>query len=192
MIDIPLDADVECADGSGGKSTYVIINPTTQQVTHFVVKEKGFHHTERLVHIDWVEETTHDLIRLRCTKDELAALEPFVKTEFVQRDISHVDPVLSSLRRRSYVVSETTVVPVKHEHIPRGEQAVHRGAHVRATDGHVGRVDEFQVDPTSEHITHLVLREGHLWGQKDVTIPISQIDHIGEDTIYLKLDKHTI
>jgi sporulation protein YlmC with PRC-barrel domain len=63
---------------------------------------------------------------------------------------------------------------------------------VEATDGHVGRVDKFLVDQATGHITHLVLREGHLWGQKDVTAPISQIDHIEEDTVYLKLDKHAI
>jgi hypothetical protein len=37
-----------------------------------------------------------------------------------------------------------------------------------------------------------MLREGHLWGQKDVTIPVNQIDHYLENTVYLKLDKHEI
>jgi hypothetical protein len=53
-------------------------------------------------------------------------------------------------------------------------------------------VDEFLVDPTTRHITHLVLREGHLWGQKDVTIPLSAIERAGEDTVYLRLDRHAI
>jgi sporulation protein YlmC with PRC-barrel domain len=85
-----------------------------------------------------------------------------------------------------------TTIPVTHQRIPHGELAVHRGARVEATDGHVGRVDEFLVDPVDTHITHLVLREGHLWGQKDVTIPVSHIDRIEEDTVYLKLDKHNV
>jgi hypothetical protein len=37
-----------------------------------------------------------------------------------------------------------------------------------------------------------VLREGHLWGQKDVTIPVSQIERIEEDAVHLKLDKRSI
>jgi sporulation protein YlmC with PRC-barrel domain len=69
---------------------------------------------------------------------------------------------------------------------------VRRGARVEATDGHVGRVDEFLIDPESEHITHLVMREGHLWGQRDVTIPISKVDRMEEDTVYLKLDKGSV
>jgi len=195
MTDIPLNADVECADGSVGKSTYVIINPTTQQMTHLVVKEKGFHHTERVVPVDWVVETTHDLIRLRCTKDELAKMEPFIETHYILEERPRYDDVRhNAYLMLPYVVGKTeaTLTPVEYERIPPGELAVHRGAHVEATDGHVGRVDEFLVDQATGHITHLVLWEGHLWGQKEVIIPVSEIHHIEEDTVYLKLDRHAI
>ncbi|MFN2166188.1 MAG: PRC-barrel domain containing protein, partial [Anaerolineae bacterium] len=50
----------------------------------------------------------------------------------------------------------------------------------------------FLVDPSTGHITHLVLREGHLWGQRDVTIPVSQIDHFDDDSVSLALDKDSI
>jgi len=53
-------------------------------------------------------------------------------------------------------------------------------------------VDKFLIEPASEHITHLVLREGHLWGRRDVTIPVSQIDLIEDSTVYLKLDKEGV
>jgi hypothetical protein len=36
------------------------------------------------------------------------------------------------------------------------------------------------------------MREGHLWGQRDVTIPISKIDRMEENTVYLKLDKESV
>jgi sporulation protein YlmC with PRC-barrel domain len=83
-------------------------------------------------------------------------------------------------------------ITLEHEHVPPGELAVRRGAHVEAADGHVGQVDEFLVDPRDEHITHLIMREGHLWGQKDVSIPVSAIDHIEEDTVHLELSKREI
>jgi len=73
-----------------------------------------------------------------------------------------------------------------------GELSIHRGANVAAKDGRVGKVDEFLVDLSDGHITHLVLREGHLWGQRDVTIPISEIERIEEDTVHLKLDRHSV
>ena len=75
---------------------------------------------------------------------------------------------------KPYVTPDITVeVPVEHLQIPPGELAVRRGTRVEATDGYVGKVDEFVVNPDNGHITHLVMREGHLWGKKDVTIPLS-------------------
>jgi hypothetical protein len=62
----------------------------------------------------------------------------------------------------------------------------------QATDGHVGQVEEFLVDPASEHITHLMMREGHLWGQRDVAIPISGIDHLEDGAVHLTLSKGEI
>jgi hypothetical protein len=36
------------------------------------------------------------------------------------------------------------------------------------------------------------MREGHLWGKKDITIPVSEIEQIDEDVVRLKLDKESI
>ena len=171
-------------------STYIILNPTTEKVTHLVVKEKAFPHIERLVPLNFVIESTPHLIRLRCTQHELAHMKQFIKTEFIPAVTpgGGGEPFLMW----PYVMPENTVLSIEHEQTAPGELAVHRGTQVKATDGAVGRVDEFLLNPLNEHITHLVLREGHLWGQKDVTIPLSQIERIEEDTIYLKLDKHHV
>ena len=48
------------------------------------------------------------------------------------------------------------------------------------------------VDFVAETITHLVMREGHLWGKKDVIIPLSAIGDTRDDTVFLKLDRHQI
>ncbi|MCX6050608.1 MAG: hypothetical protein NT075_36420 [Chloroflexi bacterium] len=75
------------------------------------------------------------------------------------------------------------------EQVPPAELGIHRGAHVEASDGRVGQVDEFLVNPANFHITHLVLREGHLWGKQVVTISVSAIESIKDDCVYLKLSK---
>jgi sporulation protein YlmC with PRC-barrel domain len=191
-MDIPVKAEVLCADGPCGSSTYVIINPTTLKVTHLVVKEKGFPSIERLVPLDQVAETQPHEIRLRCSRHELAAMAPFIETEFLPGAGTYIPYGADEYMLWPYVVPEGMVVPLEHQRIPPNELAVHRGAKVKASDGHVGVVDEFLVDPMNGHITHLVLREGHLWGKKDVTIPVSQIDRIEENTVHLKLDKHNI
>ena len=53
-MDVPVSAEVRCADGLCGRISCVIIHPATQRVTHLVVQEKGFSHREYLVPIDEV------------------------------------------------------------------------------------------------------------------------------------------
>ena len=77
MQHVPLHASVECTDGPAGKSTCVIVNRDSRQVTHFVVKEKQRPHAERLVPVDKALQTTADTITLDCTLAELAGLQPF-------------------------------------------------------------------------------------------------------------------
>ncbi len=191
-MDIPIGAEVQCADGPGGHATCVILNPVTRRVTHLVVKETWFPHVERLVPVELVTESTPHQIQLRCTTKDLAELDSFVEAEFVQSEDPFHSYEMEEYRMWPYLLPEDEVVPVEFERVPPGELAIHRGAQVRARDGHVGRVDEFLVNVADGHITHLVLREGHLWGQKDVTIPVSEIERIEEDAVYLKLDKHSV
>ena len=186
-MDMPLNVEVYCADGLCGHSKEVAMDRETEQVTHLVVKEKHAPYTELLVPIDLVTETTPHVIRLRCARAELAEMQSFLEVEVIEEKIPHYVPFLMPI-----VTPETRWVTVKREAIPPGEIAVRQGAHVEATDGRVGRLDEFLVDPVTEHVTHLVMREGHLWGQRDVTIPVSEIDRLGENTIYLKLDKDQV
>jgi sporulation protein YlmC with PRC-barrel domain len=192
MMDIPVAADVQCTDGHGGRSTYVVLNPVTRRVTHVVVKQDSFPHLERLVPVEMVAETSPDQIHLACSQHELHRLESFVETEFVPGEFPYAAYGLDEFRLWPYVLPDDELVPVEHERVPPGELAVRRGSHVRATDGDVGRVDEFLVDRETEHITHLVLREGHLWGQKDVLIPVSEIGQIDEDRVYLTLNKEEV
>jgi sporulation protein YlmC with PRC-barrel domain len=199
-MDIPVNAQVHCADGPCGRSSYVILNPTTEQITHLVVREAKFPHTEVLVPVSLVVETTADVIQLRCTTDELRRMEPFIETEYIQSELPEVEypPISISYLKGEYLMwpyfvpDLTEYRPVEHKHIPPYERAVHRDTRVNASDGYIGQVDEFLVDPASGHITHLVLTKRHLLRQEVVTIPVSQIDHIEEDTVYLKLDRHSV
>jgi sporulation protein YlmC with PRC-barrel domain len=193
-VDIPIGVDVKCARSETpcGHSTYVIVNPLTENITHVVVNQGVFPHSERLVPIEQVEDCSADQICLRCTKEELAAMQAFIETEFVQEEIPHYYPDATLMWPIVYPDMEPTTVGVEHRQIPPGELAVRRGTDVQARDGRVGRVDEFMADPKTGHITHLIMREGHLWGEKDVTIPVSHIEHIEEDAVHLNLHKKDI
>lgn len=191
-MDFPLNADVHCSDGLCGRSTHIILNPVSEQVSHLVVKEKNPGGIERLVPVMLVAKTANEVILLNCTREEFSKLEPFNQPDFIYTDVpQHAsDPSLTLLW--PYVVPVKRIIDDKIRRIPPGELAVRRGARVRATDGWVGRVDEFIVGPVSGNITHLVLREGHLWSEKDVTIPVAHIDRIEEKVVHLSIDKKTI
>jgi len=191
-MDIPINVKVSCESEIVGRSICIIINPINHKVTHVVVKMEPFPHTERLVAVDLIEESTPDNIQLACKKEDLKGMQPFVEFRFLPGDETDQEYTVASYRLWPYALPIDEPIPVEYEHIPSGEIAFHRGSQVKATDGTVGQIDEFLIDPKSELITHLILREGHLWGKKEISIPISEIDHIGEDVIYLKLDRHAI
>ena len=199
-MEIPFNAQVECTDGVCGRSVYVLINPVIDQATHFVVKEDSSPNTEYIVPVDFVTETKSDTIRLHCNKAELEKMDPFVRTTFVEenmpdRNLGYMGGLYAqgSYYYLPFVSPEPRVqVPIEHLQIPPGELAVTRGTRVEATDGFVGKIDEFVVNPENGHITHLVMREGHLWGKKDVIIPLSAMGDTRGDTVFLKLDKQQI
>ena len=192
-IQIPLDADVLCEGKSCGTSVALVMNPVTQEVTHMVVRERHAPHRERLVPANVVGKTTSEQMELRSSAAELAEMEPFVETHFVKVTVPHNIPV-GGMFAFPYSIPDPRVetVAVHSEQIPPHELAVRRGARVHATDGRVGRVDEFLVNPANCHVTHLVLREGHLWAHKEIAIPISGIKLLGEEEVYLKLSKAQI
>ena len=192
-MDIPIDVDVLCAGEKCGHSTSLVINPVNEHITHLVVTEGTFPNIERLVPVDKILTSSPNSIQLRCNQTELSKMNTFEETDFIEAGQLEVSlPYSVPYQVWPYAMYDEMPTPVERERIPAGEIAIRRGTPVRATDGEVGKVDEFLVDPENDTISHLVLREGHLWGKKDVTIPVSEIDKINEEAVYLKLNKKAI
>lgn len=190
MRDIPVNAKVACLDGhSAGRSTGVVINPASGRTIYLVVEETQAPPTLRLVPVEQIVELTPQIITLDCTATDLAKMPPFVKTEFIEVEIPYY---LGDGYANSYFVPESETIIEEGEHIPPNELAIRKGASVEASDGLVGRVDGFLIDPTNGFITHFILRQGHVWGQTDIAIPVSEINYFSDDKVYLKLDKQGI
>jgi sporulation protein YlmC with PRC-barrel domain len=191
-MDLPASADVIAADGACGRLTCLVLDPDRDVVTHLVVAASDFPHTQRLVPIDLLVDASPRTIRLRCNCQDLSSKPGFVETEYIKEEVLHYDGRSLSLLMQPLGISVPTFVRVDHHRIPPGELTVDRGARVEATDGEVGRVDDVVVDPTNGRITQLILRKGHLWGQRDVTIPVENIVRFADNTVYLRLDKHQV
>lgn len=188
-MDIPVNANVNCADGACGCATHAVIDPLTQQVTHLVIKLQSPASIERLVPVNLVLRTEPNLIQLGCTRGGLNNMAPFTEIEW--RPIGPCPPgplldehLVHKLLMRSYFS------PVKRKCIPVGKIAVHRGTRVRTDDGRVGRVERLLIDSADWRLTHLVLQTGPLWGQKTTTIPLLQVKCFGESVVALKKDAH--
>jgi sporulation protein YlmC with PRC-barrel domain len=189
-MEIPLNKDVFCGENLCGRSTRLLINPIDEQVTHLVVAGKDFPNTERMVPVQDIVETTNDWIRLRLDQAEFEKLEMFIETNYIDSGrFDYIMPFDEPYMFLPYSTYEIAPIPIERKHIPAGEVAIHRGTVVYATDGKIGKVDEFLINPTNDDISHLILREGHLWEPKDVVIPVEDIDKITDNGVYLKRDK---
>jgi len=189
-MDVPINAKVNCSDGPCGRSTRVILKPNTREITHVVVaNSEAISETEYLVDVKRIMESNADKIRLTLSQEELAKQPVFSAAQFIASDLAGYTD-LPYLMWPYY----PPITPVIREGrpIPTDELTIRRGSRVNAAEGPVGRVDEFLIDPVNDKITHLIMREGHLWGKREVTIPVSQIDHFKEDTVFLRLSKPEI
>ncbi len=157
MKEIPLDAHVECTDGPCGKSIALIVDRETRRVTHFAVEDESLRYApyQRLVPMDHVAETAPDLIRLKCTRDELNQMEPFIHTRYVVHESEDYTKYEGGGGQGApgewgtYSVAGEASTKVEEEQVPEGEVALHPGTRVHATDGLVGVVEELMVDPDS-------------------------------------------
>ena len=43
-----------------------------------------------------------------------------------------------------------------------------------------------------QHISHVVLEHGHLWGRREVGIPISEVDRVENDEVILRLTRDEV
>jgi sporulation protein YlmC with PRC-barrel domain len=180
-----MGATASCADGPGGKVSRVIIDPATETVTHLVIQPKHRLGVGRLVPLDLVETTAGD-IRLRCTVEEFGGLEPAQETELIDDVTAGMG---LGLNAPMGVVSP--VQTILEDVVPLGEADVDRGDPVHALDGEIGRVQGLLVDPDDHRVTHVLLQEGHLWGRKKVSIPISAVTGV-ENGIWLSLTKKQV
>jgi sporulation protein YlmC with PRC-barrel domain len=202
---------VSCSDGECGELRRVVINPVARALTHLVVEPAHGGGAGRLVPVDLVESSTGE-IRLRCRKDEFAVLEAAEETTLLPGASGQWEYAQGSMLTLPYYqlgmggmtmgmggmgmagmgTSMRTGPPVvTYDKVPLGEVEVRRGSPVTATDGDIGRVQGLVIDPSDHHVTHFLLEEGHLWGKKEVAIPISAVTSV-DDGVKLSLTKEQV
>lgn len=187
-----IGAEVLCRSGPCGTLRRVVVNPVTRTLTHLVVEPTRLHGIGRLVPIDLVDSADSQ-VRLRCSQLEFDALEDAEETRFLpgapgewgyHQDhmlsmpyypLGSSEPEFGGSALPPNVEGPAVAGAITYDHIPAGEVQVRRGDHVHAVDGAIGRVRGLVIDPQGHNVTHVLLDEGHLWGHKEVAIPIAAV-----------------
>ncbi len=200
-VPFTIGAEVSCTDGPCGHLSRVIVNPVASTVTHLVIKPPIVEGLGRLAPVELVDAAAGQL-RLRCTIAEFEQLDSAEETQFLPGSPGYgpYGPAGSSAWPYYGLGSAAVNAPtaaaapqaISYDKVPLGEVEIRRGDHVHATDGRIGRVQGLVIEPDHHHVTHVLLQEGHLWGRKEVVIPISAISAVEEESIRLNLTKREI
>jgi len=178
-----------CSDGVCGHVTQVVFDPIDDKVTHLIVEPEHRQGLGRLVPVEWAEPHS-DAVDLSCTSEDFDALEIVEQVRF-----------LPGVEGQEYEPEDMLLWPyfggnapgpVVVDTLPLGEVAVQRGEEVHASDGRIGEVEGLVVDGGSRHVSHVLLKEGHLFGRKQLAIPIATVESVGEDGIRLSITKQEV
>ena len=186
----------ECSDGYCGQLSRIITDPATRKITHLVIKPRHRRQSDRLVPLELVDMTADD-ISLRCTLAEFDELPPAEEIDLAEGDeygggyggaesvqgYGDVGGMGVGGSASGTAIGGSLghhVRTVTHHVVPMGEAELRPGEPVHAVDGEIGQVLGFIVNPDDQRVTHVVLKEGHLWGRREVAIPISAVTAIDE------------
>lgn len=202
---LELGDPVHCADGLFGELVDVVVDPNGLRVTHLVVAPQGEQGQARLAPIERVS-ADGGRITLDCPladAHELPDVEQYSYLRLGERlpddpdwDVG-IETVLTIDQSTGYggfdgAIGYDQSYGVTYHRVPSGEVEIRRHSQVTsADDEHLGHVDGFLVDPTGA-VTHLVLERGHLWGRRDVTIPVESITRVANDAVTLGLTKDEV
>jgi sporulation protein YlmC with PRC-barrel domain len=206
-VRLDLGCPVHCSDGAYGELVDVVVDPTTRRVTNLVVRPHGHDEVAMLVPADRAREGDGPGITLELTVAEVGRLEPVRRSAYLRLgefpvddpawDVGIEDVLAMPYYRELDGVTAIgpdydTHVTVRYDRVPKGDVELRRESAVRSSDEHhVGHVDGFVVDD-EDHITHVVLEAGHLWGKREITIPIGAIASIESDVAVLSLTKDQV
>ncbi len=204
---LDLGSPVRCSDASFGRLADVVVDPTERRVTHLVVKADDPAGRSHLVPVGVAGPGDGPEVVLTCTAAETRELPAVDAIDYLRLGEFPVedpewDVGISEMLALPYyspvdlpgagVPSFDEGVTVRYDRVPKGEVEIRRKSAVTSSDGHIlGHVDGFVVDD-AQHISHVVLEHGHLWGRHEVAIPIGAVSDVSADAVALSVSKDEV
>lgn len=189
-----------------GNIDHIVLDPTTDKVTHIVVK-KGFLFAEdRVVPVNVLRQADEDYVILDMTTDEFEALPQYEETHYIQpnRDYRPHDSTEADWETKRplffYAAPHTGVYPYHLgpvggvnpdpqiretvRNVPDRTISIDAGTKVRSIDGeHAGDIKQTFTDENG-HITHILISKGFIF-KTERLIPVHWLDQMSDDEIQL-------
>ena len=187
-----------------------MIDPTTRRITHLVVEPRARH----LLAPPGADRArarppaTSDEIALDCTLEDAAGLERAEEMAYLRLGEFPVDDA-----RCDVTVTEMLALPY-YQGIDMPSAGLYdydagrpgplrprpqgrgRGPALEPGDGPrtttTSATSRGSSPTATQHVTHLVLEHGHLWGKRDVTIPIGAVARVEAGAVILSLTKDEV
>ena len=201
---LDLGSPVRCSDAVFGRLADIVVDPTTSHVTHLIVEAHESRVESRLVPVELATAGDGGELRLSCSVREAEGLPAVDVLDYLRMgEFPVADPEwdVGIVEMFALPYYQPTDLPgvgppsldqgvsVRYDRVPKGEVEIRRKSAVISADDHaIGHVDGFVVDE-AQGISHVVLEHGHLWGKREIAIPIGNVATVENDTIALSLTK---
>jgi sporulation protein YlmC with PRC-barrel domain len=196
--------EVRCANGLYGELADIVIDPIAKRVTHLVVKPRAAG-VAGLVPVALVDNDADGALVLRCTVEEAARMPHVREVSYLRLDQAPVDDpdwdvgIETVLAMPYYegaglegMMPINDAVEFVYDRLPKGEVEIRRASSVLDADGQrVGFVDGFLVGADGQ-ITHMLLERGHVFGKREITVPIGAVARVENDEVTLQLARQEL
>lgn len=194
-MDIRLGVPVEATDGRAGKVDRLVFDPHTNQVVGIVVVQGWLLPHDVVVPIQRVASAGEDALRVNATVEEVSAMPPFSLGQFAEPPQDWIPPAGIAAATYLFPASPYLVGAFELPNVPDPPASADKdeppsttdiGADtpVHCIDGVGGHVDRLLTDGSSDRMTHVVVKRGHLLTH-DVVVPAARIARIDELGVHL-------
>jgi uncharacterized protein YrrD len=190
-----LGSTVVSRDGAVGELRRIVLDPATSAVTHLVVKPR-FHRHGRLVPVRLVTAGSTHEIALSVSASEFKVLDAAEEATLPEDSPAgwgappippQAEVITGGGVGGGFEFGSTGVRAVMRDRVPADEVEILKGDHVHATDGRIGTVAGLVVDPGDDHVTHILVDEGHLRHRR-IAVPIADVRDV-TDVLRLSITK---
>lgn len=187
-FDVSLNAPVFAEDAKVGRVANVVVDPSHGRATFLVVREDALPNTLRLVSEKHIAASGPDGVRLSCSPAKFSAMREYVLTEYYSPEyflhMAEKEHCKLPMAPSSWTVERPAT--------PAGSVPLAGHEAVEATDGKVGKLDGVHLEAHTGRVIYLILRQGHLWGAREVAIPAGLVAGYADGVIKLSVDKAAI